>query len=289
MKIITLRTRAFFRLAGRSLRHTSQDMLSSDIQILASSLAFATVISIVPLLAVSLSVFQFYGGFESLIKRIEPLLLQHLVTGSGGDVSRAIQLAITRVHSGTLGFGGAVGLLFASTKLFHDMETAVHRIWKSKPQRSIFIRVLVYWGIMFIGPLALAAAVGLWSSKDLGLTNVFPRSTFGFGLSFVALFCIYKFVPSRKVDFRWAFWSSLFAGVCMLAAQETYASITRHILRYNKVYGSLASIPIFLLWILVLWWICLIGVALCASLQKHADERERLCYSGSVFFCWLYP
>lgn len=268
------RFRAFLRLSQRVALQTLRDIKKSDVQILASSLAFATVISIVPLLAVSLSVFKFYGGFESLIKKIEPFLLQHLVAGSGTDVSQALQKAITRVHSKTLGFGGAIGLMFASTKLFHDMETAVHRIWQTKPKRSIFVRVLVYWGIMFLGPLALAVALGVWTSKDLGLMLYLPRRTFSTALVWIGLFCIYKFVPNTRVDFRPAFWSSFLAAMSMLIAQETYAEITKNILRYNKVYGSLASIPIFLLWVLVLWWICLGGIAFCASMQNQMEARK---------------
>ena len=60
-----------------------------------------------------------------------------------------------------------------------------------------------------------------------------------------------------------------FAALGVVLAQSFYARVTGHILSYSKIYGSIASIPIFFLWILVLWWIALAGVALCAVLENR--------------------
>lgn len=250
-------------------RDTWKRMRESDVQILASSLAFATVISLVPLLAVSLSVFHAYGGFEGLIAKIEPFILQNLVDTSGAQASRYIRKAIKRVHSGTLGIGGAIGLLFASTKLFHDMETAVQRVWQLRPRRSLIRRVIVYWTVMFLGPLLLAALLGLIGSRDLGLIEFLPKGAIAVVFGFAGLVIIYKLVPACRVNWRPALISASVATVGIALAQEFYSVLTTKILRYSKVYGSLASIPIFLIWVLLLWWICLAGAALTATLQQR--------------------
>lgn len=258
-----------------STRDVLKDMRESDIQLLASSLAFATVISIVPLLAVSLSVFHAYGGFDVLFRQIEPFILQNIVSGSGAsEVSGALQSAIRRIHSGTLGVGGVIFLLVASTKLFHDMEMAVQRIWNLKTKRSLWKRLTVYWLTMFLGPLALAAALGALSSKNVLSGGIISRRLLTVMFEFLAFFAIYKLVPNTVVKIRYAFLSAVTATACVIGAQNIYTTITRKILSYNKVYGSLASVPIFLIWILVLWWICLAGVALTASLQNQLSDKK---------------
>lgn len=251
-------------------------LVESDARILAGSLAFATTISIVPLLAVSLSVFHWYGGFEPLLQRVEPFLLNKLVAGAGNELASAIRGVIHRVHSTALGVGGVIGLLFASMNLFWNVEEGVVRIWGSRSKRPLWLRFVVYWAIMFVGPLLFAAGLGVIGSSDITSLRYVPKGTIGFAFTFFGLIGIYKFVPARNVRLRAAFWSALIAAAGITLAQEFYFEITKTLLSYNKVYGSLASVPIFLLWILVLWWIVLFGVALCKALHSRVETEGRL-------------
>ena len=203
------------------------------------------------------------------MKRVEPFILQNLVEASGAQVSRAIRMAIDRVHSGVLGFGGAIGLLVTSTKLFHDIEQAVQRVWRLQSQRRWYTRFGTYWLVMFLSPLVIAGLLGLVGSKDLGLFALLPKGIAAHFFSFIALTSIYKFVPATPVSFRSAIVASAFANLGLMIAHASYAEITHKFLSYNQVYGSLASFPIFLLWILLLWWICLAGVALTVVLESR--------------------
>jgi membrane protein len=257
-------------LAVRTYRHA----VSADVQILAGSLSFTTVLSLVPLLAVSLSVFSALGGLESLMGKLEPFLLQNLVEDSGMEIRNVIHHSIDRVHSGALGIGGVVGLLFTSTKLFHDIETAVQRVWRLEIKRHLAARIAFYWVIMFAAPLLLAALLGLVGSKDLGLLKVFPKGIFALVFGFAGFLVIYKWVPARKVSWFASVGAAVFATLGIGIAQSFYRTLTTKILNYNKIYGSLASVPISLLWILVVWWICLLGVALSVVLE---ERRESIC------------
>jgi membrane protein len=263
---------SFFRELVWILRDMLKRMRDSDMRFLVGSLSFSTVISIVPLLAVSMSVFLAYGGFEGLLAKIEPFILQNFVEGSGTQASQYIRTAVARIHSGALGLTGVVAMLFVSTRLFYDMETAVHRVWQIKATRSLFNRWVVYWVVMFIGPLLLAVMLGIMGSKDLTLLKVLPKQTFTLCLVFSAFYLIYKYVPSCLVRTQPALWGALAATLAVWSVKEFYVVLTRKILSYNKVYGSLASIPIFLLWILFLWWIFLGGVALTSVLQQRAQR-----------------
>jgi membrane protein len=242
----------------------------SDIRLLASALAFATLISLVPLLAVSLSVFHSFGGFEFLLKKVEPFLLQNLIPASGADITAAIRTAVRRVHSGALGFWGIIGLLLASTKLFFDIERAVQKVWQLDPRKKFAGRLVIYWIVMFSVPVMIAIILGIAGSKDIWFYKKIPKWTITFLLLFSGLFATYKFMPAVKVVKKWAALSALGASSAILFLQISYVGITRELISYNKVYGSLASVPFFLLWLLVVWWIFLIGVGLTSSLQKRS-------------------
>jgi membrane protein len=252
---------------------TWRQMQQSDAQLLAGSLAFSSVMSLVPLLAVSLSVFKAYGGFEPLLEYIEPFLIENLVEESGEEVSLAIRSAIERVHSGALGVGGALALLFAATKLLYDMETAIQRVWGVKAPRPLLQRLLVYWALIFFGPILLAVALGLLGSRGMFLIDRIPHHAIAFGVSMFLFTFIYKVIPAVRVNLRPAVFSAAVATIAVAVGQSFYAKITGEMLSYSKIYGSLASVPIFLLWILILWWICLGGAALGATLQQERNLK----------------
>lgn len=261
-----------FRTLGAAYRRIQQ----AEIPLIAGSLSFSTALTLVPLLAVSLSVFHWLGGLEGLLKQLEPFILKNLVESSGVEFSRYLLRAIRRIHSGALGVTGVVGLFLASTKLFSDMEKAIQRVWLVKTKRALWKRLAVYWTVMFVGPLLLAALLGVIGSKDLGLIKIFPRELFAAVCALFGLFAIYRWVPARPVEFRPAFASSLLATVGLALAQEFYAGAMRGLFRFSKVYGSLAGIPLFLLWVFLLWWIILLGATLTAILQERLDQaRER--------------
>ncbi len=252
------------RLSYRTWQRTR----ACDVQFLAASLAFSTVVSIVPLMAVSLSVFKAYGGAKILMARIEPFILENFVEASGVHISEMIKSSIQNIESGVLGVTGSIFLFFTSTRLLLSLETAVDRVWDERVSPFRFKKLLVYWIFLFVGPLILAIAIGFWGSRETGLHHLAPRHTLAFLFTIIILFCLYAYVPKRTVRWRWALLSSFLATVAIALAQHFYAQVTTQLLRYNKIYGSLAAVPVFLIWILILWWIFFIGVALCATLEE---------------------
>src|SRR4051794_33124349 len=93
----------FRRTLSPLVRGTWLQMRDSDVPILAGSLSYSTVLSIVPLLAVSLSVFKAFGNFEIFFRRIEPFIMRNFVEASGANVSQFITDSIARIQSGALG------------------------------------------------------------------------------------------------------------------------------------------------------------------------------------------
>jgi membrane protein len=127
---------------------------------------------------------------------------------------------------------------------------------------------------MFLGPLALAIVLGILGSKDLGLIGPLPRAIILVSFEFITLVSIYKFVPSIPVSWVSSLAAGSVATFAVAIAQAFYSTIMKTVFNTNKLYGSLASVPLFLIWILILWWICLTGVAYCAVLEKRRIQRE---------------
>lgn len=262
------------RQGFQSLSAAARRVREADLPLLVGSLSYSTVLSLVPLLAVSLSVFHFFGGLDFLLKQIEPFLLRNLVESSGAELTKYLARAIRRVHSGAIGLGGVVVLLYASTKLFHDMEAAIQRVWLVTSKRALWKRLVVYWTVMFLGPLIVAGVLGALGSRGLDVLTQIPSGTVAGAIAFIALFAIYKWVPARRVEFGPSFAAALLAAAALALAQEFYAGVMRGLFRFSKLYGSLAGGPLLLIWILIVWWIVLLGATLAAVLQEKRDWKR---------------
>jgi membrane protein len=215
---------------------TAYERLSQrDLSLIAGSLSFSTVLSLIPLLAVSLSVFHWLGGFEDLLQDIEPFIFKNFVENSGVELSRYLSRSVHRIHSGALGVSGAFFLLLTSTKLFADMEMGIQRVWRLKKQRALWKRLAVYWAVMFIGPLILAVVLGVVGSRNLNLVQLITSEVIAAFFALFGLFAIFKWVPARKVDFQPAFLSALLAVAGLVLAQQFYASVMRGLFRVSNI------------------------------------------------------
>jgi membrane protein len=262
------------RLRGRSLViglmfDWIAHMARRDLTLLAASLAFSSVLAVVPLLAVSLSVFNAFGGFETILPTLKSFLFQNLTGTTSAQVTQFLERSVQRIHSGALGLTGAVTLLFIATKLFHDVERAIQRVFESKPTRSLWVRVLVYWGIIFLGPVLLAVALGVLGSKDLALLRALPAALLASLLFFSVLLLVYRYVPQSQVSWRAAFWAALFGTLALLVLQQGFGWASKQLMSYNRIYGSLAAFPLFLIWIQAMWWICLSAGAVAVVVERR--------------------
>jgi membrane protein len=246
----------------------NKQITDGEVRLLANSLAFSSVLSLVPLFAVSLSVFRAFGGLEKLYLDFEPIVMQNLAEAAGKVALENLQSLILHIKPQALGLLGFLGLLLTSTNLLWDMELAVQKVFGSKVHRSITFRIFFSWLIIFLGPLALASVTGLLFA-DKSAFFFRHKSFLNIGFLFFVVYLICRYVPRLKV-YKWpAIISAVFTTVCLVLGQKIFTYLALKIFNYSKLYGSLAAIPIFLLWISILWWIFLIGVALCAALNQR--------------------
>jgi membrane protein len=240
----------------------------------ASSLAYTTILSFIPLLAVSFAIFQVFGGLHKVYDLIEPFILSNLAEGVSDQVTGTLQQFIDNVHTKTVGVGGLIGLIFTSMSMLSSIERVINRIWNVPIRRSLFQRLAGYWFFITLGPLALAVALGVAGSYNFEVSKMFPGGTGIFLVTAAVFTWIYKFVPDTKVSILYSTVAGLTTATCFSLARVGYHLYTSRVLSYSKIYGSLSAVPILLLWIYIVWLIILGGAALGAALQRTQIPKQ---------------
>lgn len=225
-------------------------------------------------MVVVLAVFQAVGGLQKIYPEIEGLILTLFRDATGVTVTGYIQRTIDTINPKTMGITAMLFLYFSMIGLLRNVDVAFHHIWKIKAQKPFFKRMWIHWLMLLSTPLLLAVFLGLRSVKWLNPSQGFDASRilFPLGLTFF-LWALYLVIPEKKVHKWSALISAALASIALIAVQNSFLWISLKIFKHNKIYGSFASIPIFLFWLLVLWYVVLCGVSFCAYLQQKVFKK----------------
>ena len=262
-----------FKKLARVFSETHKQMQQAQLLMVAASLAYTSILSIIPLLAVSFAIFKAFGGMERIYSTVEPLVLSNLAEGTGEEMILALKGFINNAHTGAVGIGGFLGLMITSMSMLFSAEKAINQVWQTKMTSSVFHRISSYWLFITLGPLALSIAVGIATFFQTPLEKLLPSGTAMFILSVFIFFSVYKWVPHISVRWPFAMISSVVTASLLNLARIGYAYYAKNAVSYRSVYGSLGAVPILLLWIYILWVILLGGAAFTAALQKIGTKK----------------
>jgi membrane protein len=265
------------RLATRlknTARDTHRQFDDAQLLMVAGNLAYTTILSLIPALAVSFAIFKAFGGLDRLYEIVQPFILTHLTEGAGDQAIVAMKQFLGNVHTTAIGIGGFAGLVLTTMTMLMSFESAINRAWQVKVTRPLFRRIAYYWIFITLGPVALSVVVGAATSSDVPLYSLLPSWIGLFAIGVGLFFLVFKVVPNTKVHTPYALIASLTTSVLLEIARRGYALYTTHFVSYNKVYGSLGAVPILLVWIYILWLIILFGAALTAAMQKKLQLHE---------------
>ena len=261
----------------RTLRARFRD---DRLGVTASSLAFTTLISLVPLLTVMLAVFSAFPMFASFQDALQKYFLQTLVPP---DIASQVLQVLNTFATNAKGVGsaGLVLLFLAALALMLTIDRTLNAIWRVRTPRPIAQRVLVYWAAATLGPLVLGVSLSLTSyalSASQGLVRVLPGGmslllgTLEFLLLAAALAGLFHYVPNTHVRWRHALAGGAFSAVGFELAKRLLGWYLQTVPTYSVVYGAFATAPIFLIWIYLAWVIVLLGAVVAAyapSLQMR--------------------
>ncbi len=216
--------------------------------------------------------------------------------GGSAHLRRAVDQIfdyVERTDFATLGTFGIVGLLIAVVSVLGSIEKSMNAIWHAAGSRPLGRRFMDYLALIILLPLAvnltLATEATLQSETLLTrLQTVIPLGGLGellLSLMPLALLVgtftiLYRFLPNTKVKLAPALIGGIFGGVLWLFTQAIYLKLQIGVARYNAIYGSFATLPLFLIWLQLGWIIFLSGAEMAFAVQfQHSyrldDQRQR--------------
>ncbi len=246
----------------------------------ASSLTFTTLLALVPLFTIGLSVYSQFPAFGKVSNRFRNLLMNNLVPDSAGRILTVYTKQFADNAAQLTILGGILLALTALLTLF-TIERAFNDIWQTAglKKTQLLKRVIVYWSLLTLGPLLLGLGFSLSSrlfsythGKMLGILFVEALPVV---LAFMAFSLLYILIPRCHVPTKQALLCGGLAACFFYISQNLFSWYLDHFNTYKLVYGAFASLPIFLLWLYLIWFIVLAGAVLCAALPYWHKQSWR--------------
>ena len=254
-----------------------------DLARTASSLSFTTLLAIVPLVTVAFAFVARFPVFESWLKALEQFLLRHLLPFSAAAEVRSHIVAFADQAAQLTGVSVLV-IAVSAMLAVATVEREINAIWGIRRGRSLPKRLVVYAVGLTAGPVLLGASISITTWLVVHSLAVVPieksqgariASALPFVFSTAGLTLLYKGVPARHVALGPALFAGALAAAAFEGAKQAFAWYLTSISTYEVVYGALAVLPIFLLWIYLCWTIILAGAAVCATLAEPGGRRAR--------------
>ena len=263
------------RFPWRNTALTLRERFREDrLGVTASSLTFTTTISLVPLFTVALAIFSAFPMFARLQATLQRWLVESLVPE---NIAKQVLSYLNQfaAKAGQIGWAGALVLLFTALALILTIDRKLNDIWRVRTPRPLTQRVLVYWAVLTLGPLLLAASLAATSYALSGANGVVRSGSvrvlldsLQFALMTGGMAALYRFVPNTQVRWSHALVGGLFTAGSLEIAKGVLAWYLGKVPTYSVVYGTFATVPILLVWFYVAWVIVLLGAVVAAYLPS---------------------
>ncbi len=245
-----------------------------------ASLTYTTLLSLVPLMTVSLAVFSAFPVSERVAEQVQDFVFENFIPASGEVLQQYFQQFSSKASQ--LTGAGFAFLIVVALMLMANIDRAFNTIWRVKTKRSPLSLFIVYWSILSLGPLLIGVSMAVTSYlvsipllSDAADTLGIGRRLLGLApllASAVAFTLLYAVVPNRRVPIRHAMAGGVLAAVLFELAKRGFAFYLTHFPAYEAIYGALVAIPIFLVWVYLSWLVTLLGAEFTCCLGIYRDE-----------------
>jgi membrane protein len=254
----------------------------------ASALTYFMVLSLIPMIAVALSITKGLGLGQEATARLVAQVVDYVAAGSPGARDEILDL-IQNASFGALGAVGG-GLLFATTVLgISNVERALNAIWGVTNHRPWARRFTDYLAVLVVAPVlgivALSAAATLQSQWVLQRLLDVPAFEFAYnvGLRYVPALVLavvfsflFKILPNTHVRISSAALGGLVAAVLVILAQQLYLGLQVGVGRANAMFGGFAALPLLFVWMYIFWAVVLLGAEIAFAHQNLESYREEV-------------
>jgi membrane protein len=280
---------AFLIQALRISYGTVQDLKSGLPSLRAMSLVYTTLLSIVPLLAVSFSVLKGFGAHNALEPALTSLLQP--LGEKGQQISQQIISFVDNMKVGVLGSIGLMLLIFTVLSLVKKIENAFNATWNIPVTRNIIQRFSNYLSVILIGPLLLFTSAGLTASfnssaivdkvssmEPFGTMIVFLGELSPYLLTAISFTLIYLLIPNTRVKFKSALYGAVWTTLLWKMSGALFTMFIVNSTNYTAIYSSFAILIIFMIWIYMSWLIILTG----ASISYYHQNPDRISSKSAI-------
>lgn len=261
------------RLTHHVWKHFREDRCLEE----AASLSYTSLLAMVPLLAVVFGIIAAFPVFNEWSANLQAFIFENLLPATGEQIVPYINTFLDSISSLTL--PGTILLIVTALMLMVRIEVAFNRIWRVDRNRTLINRIVMYWAALTLGPILIAAAVALSAQKvlgALGMEDGIPQGLHHIGiflLSWLVITLFFVLVPNRRVHIKHALTGAFLSAVLFEIAKAAFIAYISNA-NYKVIYGALATIPIFLFWLYIVWNVILFGASLAASLTTFSDFRK---------------
>lgn len=265
-------------LSVRMLVVLLRQLLGGQLNLRAMSLVYTTLLSIVPLLAVSFSVLKGFGVHNQL----EPVLLNFLepLGPNGVEISNKIIGFVENIKVGVLGAVGLAFLLYTVVSLIQKIEETFNYVWRVEAARGLAQRFSSYLSVILVGPVLVFASMGLTATlashgmvqEVLNTEAVSGLVVLGgrllpYVLVIIAFSFFYVFIPNTRVKKSAALAGGVIAGLLWKFSGVVFAIFISTSSNYAAIYSGFAIVILLLIWLYLSWLILLLGAQIAFFIQ----------------------
>jgi len=279
----------FFLPALRFFYHVMVKAWEDSCAQRAAALSFFTLLNVFPLAGLLLFGLARSAPFQEDVAAVESATIEQLMTPAARQIVTDLFASIARnLHVLGTGLSAALALLvllLVSSSLVLLVDRYLNDIWKAPTSfGGIFSRVSLLWLLIAVVPIFMGASFALsaWMKKNWAPLRHFERYALAYCITLLGLLVLYKYVPRVHVKLKAAFASAAAAALLWELAKlglNRYAQVIFKQSMVAKLYGSLALVPIGMIWIYYSWMIILLGAEFCYVLQNldqlHSEARRR--------------
>ena len=229
----------------------------------AGSLAFTTIIALVPLVVLSLSILSFLPLSDVVRMHLQHFIFSNFLVNSAQVISNYVQIFVARAH--TLSLISFAFLMVTAFTILFSLEDNLNIIWYTPRIRTWYQTLGLYLLVLLLGPLLLATSL-LASFAVIQYMNHFLHGhakwllmVVPLLLSYCGFLLIYKILPNCRVPWRSASIGALTAALLFESAKIIFAWYLEAFPTYKIVYGAISALPILFIWIYICWVIFLFG------------------------------
>lgn len=248
-----------------------------------SALAYRSMLAVVPAIAIGMYLTDGFGLRAQFARMLQNNLLDQRITGA---LLNAADNIVNTAESGLFGFISMASFVWIVISLMIAVRQVFNNVWKVNRENNLLRTIGIIIGITILAPFVMILFFSGSVLYSHVLNVLFPGQFImsvhirGFltwlvftGISILVLFAMYKYIPGTRVHSRHAFKASLISGIGFTAVQYLYLETQLMVAKQSAVYGVLAAIPLFMIWLNMGWGIVLYGAELSYAFQNVDKQR----------------